>query len=59
MTENQRKIIKEVAKFQLKNPGTKGISIKDLLHICADQMLAYSSHQLTGYLHEAFDHKVV
>ena len=59
MTENQRKIIKEVAKYQLKNPGNKGIGQKELLHLCIDQMLCHSNHQLTGYLHEAFDHKIV
>ena len=59
MTDNQKKIIREIAQFQLKNPGTKGIGFRALLQLCIEQMLAHSNHQLTGYLHEAFDHKVV
>ena len=59
MTSNQRKIIQEIAKFQLENPQSKGIAIRDLLGKCVEAMLATSQKALKEYLHEAKDHRIV
>ena len=59
MTENQRKILDEIAKHQLAKPEEKGIRIRDLLGICVENMLATSQKALKEYLLEAKDHKIV
>ena len=42
MTKNQREIIRQIANHQLQNPQDKGISLKDLLELCVENMLAFS-----------------
>lgn len=42
MTQVQRNIIKVIAQHQLDNPQEKGISMKDLMAKCIENMLAYS-----------------
>jgi origin recognition complex subunit 2 len=42
MTRNQREIIKLIAQHQLNHPQDKGISLKDLLELCVEHMLAFS-----------------
>lgn len=59
MTENQRKIIIQIAKYQLENPQQKGIRPKDLLSICENAMLAHNMAGLKELLNEAKDHKLV
>jgi hypothetical protein len=59
MTRNQREIIKLIAQHQLNHPQDKGISLKDLLELCVEHMLAFSQKQIKDYLHEAKDHKVI
>jgi hypothetical protein len=59
MTENQRNVLKEIAKYQLEDPQKKGIKPKDLLTICENAMLAHSNAGLKELLNEAKDHKVV
>lgn len=59
MTETQQKIIKLIARHQLENAEAKGVSMKDLLATCNDEMLAASTKQLKEYLREAREHKVV
>lgn len=59
MTNNQREIIKQIAKYQLENTDEKGIKQKDLLNRCVENMLAHSTKNLKEYLHEAKDHKII
>ena len=59
MTQVQRNIIKVIAQHQLDNPQEKGISMKDLMAKCIENMLAYSQKMIKDYLHEAKDHKIV
>lgn len=42
MTSVQRNIIKVIAQHQLDNPQEKGISMRDLMAKCIENMLAYS-----------------
>jgi hypothetical protein len=58
MTENQRNVLKEIAKYQLETQQ-KGIKPEDLLTICENAMLAHSKAGLKELLNEAKDHKVV
>jgi chromosome segregation and condensation protein ScpB len=59
MTEVQRNVLKQIAKYQLDNPQQKGIRPKALLAICENAMLAHSNTGLKELLNEAKDHKVV
>ena len=59
MTQNQRGVIRQIAQHQLDNPQDKGISMRELLSKCVENMLATSQKQIKDLLHEARDHKVV
>lgn len=43
----------------LDNPQEKGISFKELIEKCVENMYAFSQKTIKDSLHEAKDHKVV
>ncbi|CDW84995.1 origin recognition complex subunit 2-like [Stylonychia lemnae] len=61
MTVTQRKIIKQIAEFQVddQNPKGSGCSIKELLIMCVEKMIALSQQQIKEMLREAIDHKLI
>ena len=58
MTENQKFILKEIAKYQLENPNELGITYSSLFNEVEEIGIA-SPSQLHAYLKEAKDHKLV
>ncbi|CDW82556.1 origin recognition complex subunit 2 [Stylonychia lemnae] len=59
MTGNQKKLISIIAQYLLDNPQEKGISYKELMIKCVEQMVCHSNKQMKDGLHEALDHKIV
>ncbi len=50
MTQNQKNIIKLIAKQQLANPEEKGIMQRDLLMLCVEGMLCTTQKALKEQL---------
>eukprot|EP00347_Sterkiella_histriomuscorum_P014737 403359737 len=59
MTSAQKQVIKTIAKYQLDNPNEPGVTMKALMAVCVENMVAYSQKMIKDYLNEAMDHKVV
>jgi len=59
ITANQRGIVKILAKHQLEESDTFGLTVRDLFHKCREEMLATSEKQVKEYLVETKDHQIV
>lgn len=59
MTHVQRTVIQLMVTYLLEFPNNKGITIKMLLELAMEAMVAQSQKQLKELLAESRDHKVV